>query len=105
MLTGPSPATAKVLAKSGLTLEEIGIYEVNEAFAPVPMSWLIETGADAARLNPNGGAISIGHPLGGSGARIMTQMLHHMKDNGIRYGLQTMCEGGGMANATILELL
>ncbi len=105
MLTGPIPATAKVLAKSGLTLEEIGIYEVNEAFAPVPMSWLIETGADAARLNPNGGAISIGHPLGGSGARIMTQMLHHMKDNGIRYGLQTMCEGGGMANATILELL
>ena len=66
---------------------------------------VIETGADAARLNPNGGAISIGHPLGGSGARIMTQMLHHMKDNGIRYGLQTMCEGGGMANATILELL
>jgi acetyl-CoA acyltransferase len=105
MLSAPIPATAKALAKSGLTLDDIGVYEVNEAFAPVPMAWLAETGADPARLNPNGGAIAIGHPLGGSGARIMTQLLHHMKDNGITYGLQTMCEGGGMANATILELL
>jgi acetyl-CoA acyltransferase len=105
MLSAPIPATQKVLQRSGLSLEEIGVYEVNEAFAPVPMAWLAETGADPARLNPNGGAIAIGHPLGGSGARIMTQMVHHMRDNGIRYGLQTMCEGGGMANATILELL
>jgi acetyl-CoA acyltransferase len=78
---------------------------VNEAFAPVPLAWLVETGADPARLNPRGGAIALGHPLGGSGARIMTTMLHHMEQNGIRYGLQTMCEGGGMANATIVELL
>jgi acetyl-CoA acyltransferase len=78
---------------------------VNEAFAPVPMAWLAETGADEKRLNPNGGAIAIGHPLGGSGARLMTNLVHHMVDNGVRYGLQTMCEGGGMANATILELL
>ncbi len=105
MLSAPIPATAKVLERSGLTLDEIGVYEVNEAFAPIPMAWLAETGADPARLNPNGGAIAIGHPLGGSGARIMTQMLHHMRDDEIRYGLQTMCEGGGMANATILELL
>ena len=81
------------------------MYEVNEAFAPVPLAWLAEIGADPARLNPHGGAIALGHPLGGSGARIMTTLLHHMRDNGIRYGLQTMCEGGGMANATILELL
>ncbi len=105
MLSAPIPATAKALAKAGLTIDDIGVFEVNEAFAPVPMAWLAETGADPAKLNPNGGAIAIGHPLGGSGARLMTQMLHHMKDNGIRYGLQTMCEGGGMANATIIELL
>jgi acetyl-CoA acyltransferase len=105
MLTAPIPATAKALAKSGLSINDIGVFEVNEAFAPVPMAWLRETGADPARLNPRGGAIAIGHPLGGSGARLMTTLVHHMKDNGIRYGLQTMCEGGGMANATILELL
>jgi acetyl-CoA acyltransferase len=105
MLTAPMPATAKALAKSGLTIEEIGAFEVNEAFAPVPLAWLAETGADAKRLNPLGGAIAIGHPLGGSGAILMTRLVHHMVDNGIRYGLQTMCEGGGMANATILELL
>jgi acetyl-CoA acyltransferase len=105
MLSAPIPATQKVLERSGLSLDDIGVYEVNEAFAPVPMAWLKETGADPERLNPNGGAIAIGHPLGGSGARIMTQMVHHMKDQNIRYGLQTMCEGGGMANATILELL
>jgi acetyl-CoA acyltransferase len=105
MLTAPIPATEKALRRAGLTLEDIGVYEVNEAFAPVPLAWLAETKADPARLNPRGGAIALGHPLGGSGARIMTTMLHHMRDNGIRYGLQTMCEGGGMANATILELL
>ncbi|MFK3982463.1 thiolase family protein [Micromonospora sp. NPDC050397] len=105
MLTGPIPATAKALRRAGLGIEEIGVYEVNEAFAPVPLAWLAETEADPERLNPRGGAIALGHPLGGSGARIMTTMLHHMRDNGIRYGLQTMCEGGGMANATIVELL
>jgi len=105
MLTAPIPATAKALRKAGLGIEEIGVYEVNEAFAPVPLAWLVETEADPARLNPRGGAIALGHPLGGSGARIMTTMLHHMRDNGLRYGLQTMCEGGGMANATVVELL
>jgi acetyl-CoA acyltransferase len=105
MLTAPIPATEKVLRRSGLTLDEIGVFEVNEAFAPVPLAWLADTGADAARLNPNGGAIALGHPLGGSGARIMTTLVHHMRATGTRYGLQTMCEGGGMANATILELL
>jgi acetyl-CoA acyltransferase len=105
MLTAPIPATAKALAKSGLSIDEIGAYEINEAFAPVPLAWLSETGADEKKLNPLGGAIAIGHPLGGSGAVLMTRLLHHMADNGIRYGLQSMCEGGGMANATILELL
>ncbi|GMA20740.1 thiolase family protein [Arsenicicoccus piscis] len=105
MLSAPIPATRKVLDRSGLSLSDIGVFEVNEAFAPVPMAWLAEIGADESLLNPNGGAIAIGHPLGASGARIMTQLVHHMRDNKIRYGLQTMCEGGGMANATILELL
>jgi acetyl-CoA acyltransferase len=105
MLTAPIPATRKALAKSGLSLADIGVFEVNEAFAPVPLAWLAETGADPAKLNPNGGAIALGHPLGGSGARLMTTLVHHMRDNGIRFGLQTMCEGGGQANATILELL
>ncbi|PZM94594.1 MAG: acetyl-CoA C-acetyltransferase, partial [Actinobacteria bacterium] len=105
MLTAPIPATEKVLRRSGLTLDDIGVYEVNEAFASVPLAWLAETGADPARLNPRGGAIALGHPLGASGARLMTTLLHYMRDNGIRYGLQTMCEGGGMANATIVELL
>jgi acetyl-CoA acyltransferase len=105
MLTAPIPATQKALKKSGLKLEDIGVFEVNEAFAPVPLAWLADIGADEKKLNPNGGAIALGHPLGGSGARIMTTLLHHMRDKGIRYGLQTMCEGGGQANATILELL
>jgi acetyl-CoA acyltransferase len=105
MLTGPIPATAKALRKSGLSIADIGAFEVNEAFAPVPLAWLAETGADPARLNPLGGAIAVGHPLGGSGAILMTRLVHHMRDNGIRYGLQTMCEAGGQANATILELL
>ncbi len=105
MLTAPIPATRKALDRSGLQLDEIGAFEVNEAFAPVPLAWLADVGADPKTMNPNGGAIALGHPLGGSGARIMTTLVHHMRDNGIRYGLQTMCEGGGQANATILELL
>jgi acetyl-CoA acyltransferase len=105
MLTAPIPATQKALARSGLGLDEIGAFEVNEAFAPVPLAWLAELGADPKALNYNGGAIALGHPLGGSGARLMTTLVHHMRDHGIRYGLQTMCEGGGQANATILELL
>jgi acetyl-CoA acyltransferase len=105
MLTAPIPATAKVLAKAGLSIGDIGAFEINEAFAPVPLAWLAETGADPERLNPLGGAIAIGHPLGASGAVLMTRLIHHMVDNQIRYGLQSMCEGGGMANATILELI
>jgi acetyl-CoA acyltransferase len=105
MLTAPIPATQKALKRSGLRIEDIGVYEVNEAFAPVPLAWLKEIGAEEEKLNPNGGAIALGHPLGGSGARIMTTMLHYMRDRGIQYGLQTMCEGGGQANATILELV
>ena len=105
MLTGPIPATQKALDRSGLSLDDIGAFEINEAFAPVPLAWQAETGVDDARLNPVGGAIAVGHPLGGSGAVLMTRLAHHMRDNGIRYGLQSMCEAGGMANATILELL
>jgi acetyl-CoA acyltransferase len=105
MLAGPIPATAKVLARAGLSIEDIGAYEVNEAFASVPLAWLAETGADAAKLNPLGGAIAFGHPLGASGAILATRLIHHMRAQGIRYGLQTMCEGGGTANATILELV
>ena len=105
MLTAPIPATQKVLARSGLSVADIGLFEVNEAFAPVPLAWLADIGADATRVNPLGGAIALGHPLGGSGARIMTTLVHQMMATGTRYGLQTMCEGGGMANATVLELL
>ncbi|HEX4393656.1 MAG TPA: thiolase family protein [Mycobacterium sp.] len=105
MLTGPIPATEKVLSKAGVSISDIGAFEVNEAFAPVPLAWLAETGADPDLLNPLGGAIALGHPLGASGAVLMTRMAHHMRDNGIRYGLQTMCEGGGTANATIVELV
>ena len=109
MLTAPIPATRKVLQRSGLRLDEIGVFEVNEAFAVVPLAWLADVaqGDDAVTkaLNPGGGAIAIGHPLGASGARLMTAMVHHQRAFGIRYGLQTMCEGGGQANATILELL
>ncbi|MCW2495122.1 acetyl-CoA C-acyltransferase [Jatrophihabitans sp.] len=105
MLAGVIPATAKALSRAGLTIDDIGAFEVNEAFAPVPLAWIAETGADPARVNPLGGAISVGHPLGGSGGVLMARLAHHMRDNGIRYGLQTMCEGGGMANATILELV
>jgi acetyl-CoA acyltransferase len=105
MLGAPIPATSKALAKSGLSIGDIGAFEVNEAFAPVPLAWLAETGADPARLNVHGGAIAIGHPLGASGARLMTTLVHHLVDDDIQYGLQTMCEGGGLANATILERL
>ena len=103
MLTGPIPATHRVLQRSGLSIEDIDAYEVNEAFAPVPMAWAAEFNADPEKLNPRGGAIALGHPLGGSGTRLMTTMLHHLEATGGRYGLQTMCEGGGMANATIIE--
>ena len=105
MLTGPIPATEKVLNKAGVPLSEVGAFEVNEAFAPVPLAWMAETGADPERVNPLGGAIALGHPLGASGAVLMTRLAHHMRDNGIRYGLQTMCEGGGTANATLVELV
>jgi acetyl-CoA acyltransferase len=105
MLTGPIPATEKALRRAGLSIEDIGVYEVNEAFAPVPLAWLAETGADPERLNPLGGAIAVGHPLGGSGAILMTRLLAQLRRRNLRYGLQTMCEGGGTANATIIELL
>jgi acetyl-CoA acyltransferase len=105
MLTGPIPATARVLKRSGLSVGDIGVFEVNEAFASVPLAWLAEIGADEQRLNPLGGAIAVGHPLGASGTVLMTRMLHHMRAHDIRYGLQTMCEGGGTANATIVELV
>jgi acetyl-CoA C-acetyltransferase len=103
MLTGPIPATARLLERSGVALGEIGVFEVNEAFAPVVLAWLAETGADPALTNPLGGAIALGHPLGATGARLMTTMVHQLRRTGARYGLQTMCEGGGMANATLLE--
>ncbi|MEU5877664.1 thiolase family protein [Spirillospora sp. NPDC047279] len=105
MLTAVVPATEKVLARAGLSLGDIGLFEVNEAFSPVVLAWRHETGADLARVNVRGGAIAIGHPLGASGARLMTTLVHAMEDRGERYGLQTMCEAGGLANATVLELL
>jgi acetyl-CoA acyltransferase len=105
MLTGVIPATEKVLARSGLSLSDIDLFEVNEAFAPVVLAWAKDTGADLAKTNVNGGAIAIGHPLGASGARIMTTMVNALQQRGGRYALQTMCEGGGMANATIIERL
>jgi acetyl-CoA acyltransferase len=104
MLIGPIAATEKLLRRGGLAVSDIGVFEVNEAFAPVPLAWLAETGADPELLNPLGGAIALGHPLGASGAILMTRMVHHMRDHQIRYGLQTMCEGGGTANATVVEL-
>lgn len=104
MLTGPIPATAKVLKRAGLDIGEIGAFEVNEAFASVLGAWYAETAAEPKLTNPLGGAIALGHPLGASGARLTTTLVHHMRREGIRYGLQVMCEGGGMANATILEV-
>ena len=103
-LTALIPATRKAIERSGLSLSDIGTFEVSEAFASVPLAWLAEIGADEALVNPDGGAISIGHPLGASGARLMTTLVHRMQRDQVRYGLQTMCEGGGMSNATILEL-
>ncbi|TMW74043.1 thiolase family protein [Alteribacter natronophilus] len=105
MLTGPIPATELALKKSGLRLSDIDVFEVNEAFASVPLAWLHETGADPEKLNPNGGAIALGHPLGASGIRLMTTMMSELERTGGKYGLQTMCEGYGMANATIIERL
>ncbi|MGW9631985.1 thiolase family protein [Agromyces sp. NPDC055520] len=103
MLTGVIPATAKVLERAGLGHDDIDAYEVNEAFASVPLAWLAETGADASKLNPRGGAIALGHALGSSGTRLLTTLVNQLEATGGRYGLQTMCEGGGMANATIIE--
>jgi acetyl-CoA C-acetyltransferase len=103
MLTGPIPATEKALAKSGLKVDDIDVFEVNEAFAPVPLAK--DTGASLEKTNPNGGAIALGHPLGATGGVLMTKLLHELERTGGRYGLQTMCEGGGQANATIIERL
>jgi acetyl-CoA acyltransferase len=103
MLTGPIEATRQVLAKAGLTIDDMDTYEVNEAFAPVPMCWLEEIKADHKKLNPNGGAIALGHPLGATGAKLMISMMHELERTGGRYGLQAICEGGGMANGTIIE--
>ncbi|WP_137388711.1 acetyl-CoA C-acetyltransferase [Rhodoligotrophos defluvii] len=103
MLEEPIPATRKALAKAGMTIDDIDLYEVNEAFAPVPLAWLQETGADPDKLNVNGGAIALGHPLGASGTKLMATLVHALKARGKRYGLQTMCEGGGIANVTIVE--
>ena len=105
MLTGVIPATEKVLARAGLTISDIDLFEVNEAFAPVVLAWAADTGADLAKTNVNGGAVAIGHPLGASGARLMTTLVNALEQRGARYGLQTMCEAGGMANATIIERL
>ncbi|WP_214108572.1 acetyl-CoA C-acetyltransferase [Acrocarpospora catenulata] len=105
MLTAPIPATRKALAKAGLSIDDIDAIEINEAFASVPLAWLAEIGADPGRTNPNGGAIALGHPLGGTGAILMTKLLHELERTGGRYGLQTMCEGGGQANVTIIERL
>ena len=105
MLTGPIPATARILERSGLGIDDLDVYEVNEAFASVPLAWAVETGADPAKLNPWGGAIALGHALGSSGTRLLGTMLAHLEATDGRYGLQTMCEGGGMANATIIERL
>ncbi|MFD0902028.1 acetyl-CoA C-acetyltransferase [Actinomadura sediminis] len=105
MLTGPIPATEKALDRAGLKIDDIDVFEVNEAFAPVPMAWAHDTGASLEKTNPNGGAIALGHPLGATGGVLMTKLLHELERTGGRYGLQTMCEGGGQANATIIERL
>jgi acetyl-CoA acyltransferase len=103
MLTGPIPATRRILERSRLSIDDLDAYEVNEAFASVPLAWLRETGADPAKLNPWGGAIALGHAVGASGTRLLGTLLANLEATGGRYGLQTMCEGGGMANATIIE--
>jgi acetyl-CoA C-acetyltransferase len=105
MLTAPIPATAHALEKTGMSLGDIDLIEINEAFAPVVLAWQRETGADLSKVNVNGGAIALGHPLGATGARLMITLLHELERTGGRWGLQTMCEGGGQANATIIERL
>lgn len=105
MLAGPIPATKTALERAHLTIDDMDLYEVNEAFAPVPLAWAKEIGADLEKLNVNGGAMALGHPLGGTGAKLMTTLLHEMERRGARYGLQAICEGGGTANATIIELI
>ena len=105
MLTGPIPATRRILERSGLSMDDLDAYEVNEAFASVPLAWTQELGADPAKLNPWGGAIALGHAVGASGTRLLGTLLSYLEATGGRYGLQTMCEGGGLANATIIERL
>jgi acetyl-CoA C-acetyltransferase len=105
MLSAPIAATQRALAKAGMTIDDIDLVEINEAFAPVPMAWMRELDAPRAKVNVNGGAIALGHPLGATGARLMTTLLHELERTGGRYGLQTMCEGGGQANVTIIERL
>jgi acetyl-CoA acetyltransferase family protein len=105
MLTGPIPATRKVLDRAGIKVQDVDAFEVNEAFASVPLAWQAEIGAPLDRLNPCGGAIALGHPLGASGARLMTTLINHLEATGGRLGLQTMCEAGGMANATLIETI
>jgi acetyl-CoA C-acetyltransferase len=105
MLTGPIRATAYALERSGMSIDDIDLFEVNEAFASVVLAWQRELGADPAKVNVNGGGISLGHPLGASGAKLMVTMLHELERTGGRFGLQTMCEGGGQANVTIIERL
>jgi len=105
MLTAPIPATKHALAKAGMTLDDIDLIEINEAFASVVLAWQKETGADLAKVNVNGGAIALGHPLGATGVRLMSTLLNELERTGGRYGMQTMCEGGGQANVTIIERL
>ena len=105
MLMEPVPATRRLLERAGRTIGEIDLFEVNEAFAPVPLAWLEELEADPVRLNVNGGAIALGHPLGASGTKLMATLIHALRARGLRYGVQTMCEGGGIANATLIEAL
>jgi acetyl-CoA acetyltransferase len=103
MLAAPIPATQKLLARTGVPIGDVDAYEVNEAFASIPLAWLHDIGADPDRLNVNGGAIALGHPLGCTGVKLMTTLLHELERRGGRYGLQTMCEGGGLSNATLIE--
>ena len=105
MLEAPLPATKRALEKAGMKIDDIDLFEVNEAFASVPVAWLQYTGADPERLNVNGGAIALGHPLGASGTKLMTTLVHALQGRGKKWGLQTMCEGGGLANVTIVERL
>jgi acetyl-CoA acetyltransferase family protein len=105
MLTGPIPASKNVLNRANLSIDDMDLYEVNEAFAPVPLAWAKELNADESKLNVNGGAMALGHPLGGTGAKLMTTLLHEMERREVKYGLQAICEGGGTANAMIIERL